>query len=654
MKTTRAIVGAVAAMSLMANAVMAQQAAAGKPGTSSNPVVLKSPDGRLAAAIFASDSGRLSYNLKCGDLTMVMESPLGITVDGSDLGQTVELGKPIYETVNEKYPCQGVKAESINSYKGIKIPVRLTNNSSMWTLEVRAFNDGAAFRYIVPGKGKRHIAGEATAWKLPTNALAWFQTDTDGYEGLFGCHRIGAIENEYIDEENAKQKTQIGFPVTVKFSDGSYGFLSEANVFGYSGMTLLPVAGGTTLQGVFLNDKNGWDMDGDITSPWRVTALTPDLNGLVNSDIINNLCPPPDPSLFPDGIKTKWIKPGRCVWSWWAFDDPGTQWDKQKWFVDMAVKMNCQYYLVDAGWENKKFGWMENGKDSWAKLTELCSYAAEKGVEILVWRSYQDCGQGPGLWDKEKRREFFDNLKKAGCKGSKIDYMTSESHEMLAFYEDCARLSAERQLLINFHGAYKPTGEVRTWPNAITREGIRGLEYNKWASTPPSHYANLPFTRLLVGAGDFTPTIFQTNFLTETTFALQMASAVIFTSPLLCWADKPELYLESPAIDIIRSLPTVWDETRVLKGSEIGKLAVFARRSGSEWYVGIINGETTAKTYTLDLSFLGSDDYKAVYCRDQDGQPDALQVEKNIPVGHSTKVEVKLNAGGGFVARFTK
>jgi alpha-glucosidase len=208
--------------------------------------------------------------------------------------------------------------------------------------------------------------------------------------------------------------------------------------------------------------------------------------------------------------------------------------------------------------------------------------------------------------------------------------------------------------MINFHGANKPAGEARTWPNEITREGIMGLEHNKWSVLKPSHYSVLLFTRMLAGHGDFTPTTFQPKFFKGTTASLQLAMAVAHTSPILCWADKPEVYLAHPTLELVQTVPAVWDETRVLKGSKIGDLAVLARRSGKDWWVGILNGSADkARKYKLDLSFLGDGEYSAVYCRDKTGSPADVIIEKTKAKA-STTLDINMAPGGGFVARFVK
>ena len=616
-------------------------------------VEFKSPNGKVVAKVRVGKGGRLTCSLDRGGAAVLGASPMGVTVDKTDLGAGVTLGKPTASSIDETYPWRGVKSRAVNACNTFALPITHTASKLTWTLEARLFDDGLAYRYVIPGKGERKVAAEATAWMLPKDSHVWYQPNTSSYEGSYNRKAPADIPLT----RTWRKKTYpaaMGPPITIELADGTHAAITEADVQGYSGMTIKPT-GGCLVQAVFQDDAEGWTMTGKIETPWRVVMTGPGLNDLVNCDIVHNVCPPPDAKLFPKGVNTDWIKPGRCLWQWWAYNDPGTQWAKQKWFVDQAAKLKCHYYLVDAGWENPKFGWVDpKTKNSWARMKELVDYAAAKGVGILVWRTWRTNVQGPGLKTPESRKEFFANCRKYGVKGAKVDYMNNESKSMLDFYFDCTRRAAEHKIMINFHGANKPAGEPRTWPNEVTREGIKGLEHNKWSALPPSHYTVLLFTRLLAGHGDFTPTTFQPKFLKGTTASLQLAMAVAHTSPILCWADKPEVYLAHPTLELVQTVPAVWDETRVLTGSKIGQLAVFARRNGTDWWVGIINGSADkARKYKLDLSFLGDGEYSAVYCRDKTGAPVEAIIEKT-KARASAKLDINMAPGGGFVARFVK
>ena len=198
------------------------------------------------------------------------------------------------------------------------------------------------------------------------------------------------------------------------------------------------------------------------------------------------------------------MRPGKAPCTWMVFGNDGAQWDRQKWFVDVSAATGCEYLLVDAGWRTERWGWLKDGGDLWARAAELCRYAAERNVGIVLWHAYPEGrDDGPGLTTVEAREELFRNCQKAGVKGVKIDFFNSESKAVIEAYEDLLRRAAKYQLMINFHGANKPTGEARTWPNEITREGIREQEYVLWDTLPLAHYGALPFTRMAGGPRRF-------------------------------------------------------------------------------------------------------------------------------------------------------
>jgi hypothetical protein len=545
------------------------------------------------------------------------------------------------------FPWRGNKTQATNLCQASEIPMR-SHAGGEWTFEVRVFNDGVGFRYRVPGTGPRRVQGEATCWQLPRESTIWFQTDTDDYEGVYQSSRTDQVP---LEEEVRLKKRPIhlGPPVTVAFADGGFGLLSEAALYGYSGLTFKP-EGGAKFQAAFEDDPGGWSHDGPIISPWRVIVLSHDLNGLVNSDVMPALCEPPDAKLFPEGINAEWLRPGKAPCTWMVFGNDGAQWHRQKWFVDLSAAIGCEYLLVDAGWRTERWGWLKDGGDLWGRAAELCRYAAERNVGIVLWHAYPEGrDDGPGLTAVEARDELFRNCQKAGVKGVKIDFFNSESKAVIEAYEDLLRRSAKYKLMINFHGANKPTGEARTWPHEITREGIREQEYVLWGSLPLAHYGALPFTRMAVGHADFLPGYVQPRFLKNTTRIFQMASVIVFSSPFLCWPDNPEAYLNSPLLQFVRTVPTTWDETRVLPGSVIGDTVIMARRKGAEWRVAVLNCQSAPRGLDLDLSPLNLPGKELTLYRDG---PDsaACQIEAGLQPPPDGKLSISLKPGGGFIA----
>lgn len=622
------------------------------PAQAATEIELWNSNKTVCFKLAVNQDGELIYSVDSDQKTRIAESRLGITVEGVDLGAKVRLGNPRTWTISETFVWRGNKSVATNSCVAAEIPIHCKASGLERRLDVRVFEDGVGFRYNLPGSGTRRIGGEATSWQLPVNSIVWFQTDTTNYEGIYQSSRANGIpletEVQKKGEPKKTERTYLGPPVTITFEDGTYGLISEAALYDYSGMSLQPL-GGAKLRAVFQDDPGGWSHDGSIRSPWRVIVLSPDLNALVNNDVIASLCDPPDPQLFPQGMNTDWIRPGKAPCTWMVYGNSGAKWHRQKWFVDMAAATGCEYLLVDAGWRTEEWGWLSDGGDPWSRAAELCDYAAQRNVGIILWHAYPEGrDDGPGLTTIESREEFFQQCHKAGVKGVKIDFFDSESKATIEAYEDLLRRSAKYQLLINFHGANKPTGEPRTWPHEITREAIREQEYLLWDSLPLQHYGALPFTRLVVGHGDFLAGYVQPRFLRNTSVVFQMAASIVMTSPFLCWPDNPEAYLNSPLLQFVRTVPVTWDETRVLPGSVIGETVALARRKGEEWYLTVLNCRPEPHNIELDLSWLDPIGKELVLYRD--GSSREFCEISAIPVPEKKKIRTQLESGGGFIA----
>lgn len=608
---------------------------------------LAGPDGKVRIRLSVDADGHLCHAAAYEGQVRLEPAPAGVILDGVDLGAGVHLGAPAVCEVSETFPRRGPKRIGVNRCRKYEVPVRSAGGVE-WTLEVRVFDDGAAFRYRVPGTGSRRVNGESTGWAFPRNSTLWFQTDTVNYEGVY---RSAPADRVPLEQEvkRTRRPVFLGPPVTAVYADGGYGLVTEASLFGYSGLTLRPEGEGR-FRAAFEDDREGWVMEGPLRSPWRVVVLARDLNGLVNSDLILALGDPPDPALFPEGSEAPWIRAGKAPCTWMVFGNDGAQWDRQRWFVDTASAMGCEYLLVDAGWRTERWGWMKGGEDVWARAAELCRYAAERGVGIVLWHAFPTGrNDGPGLVSVEAREEFFRRCREAGVKGVKIDFFDSESHATVEACEDLLRRAARHRLMVNLHGVYKPTGEERTWPNEITREGIREQEYVLWGSLPLAHYGALPFTRMAAGHADFLPGYVRRSYLKNTTSVFQMASVVVFSSPFLCWPDHPQAYLDSPWLPFVRSVPVEWDETRVLPGSAIGDTVLMARRRDQAWYVAALNCRPEPRRIDLDLSWIEAAGTEWTIYRDGVEDPAAVQIDAGLGPPPGGRVSAEMKAGGGLL-----
>jgi len=602
-------------------------------------VIVGSPDSSVEFRLSLSGTA-IEYAVTLNNKPLIMPSPLGITVDGVSLSEGAAIGKVDRYEVDESYPWHGGRSTAVDRCNGVKIAVTQRASGTAYTLEIRAYDNGIAFRHIVPGEGRR-VPDEATMFRPASGSRVWVHDLEDHYESVHKGKSLASIA----------LGAWVAPPLTFRLPDGGgYGSITEGGLSNYSGMALqgdgeggfharlghaVPASWPFRLR--FKQDVERLThpaaVTGTITTPWRVVMAAADLNALVNCDIVHNVAPPPDPKYFPDGIKTAWIKPGRSLWSY--LDGGNNTIEGMKQFSKLAAELGFEYNLLEGFWSR----WPE------ADLKELVDYSRKLGVGILIWRSRRD------LADEKNMREMFEMCRRAGVAGVKIDFFDHEHKEVIDLYETVLRTAAECKLIVDFHGANKPTGQERTWPNELGLEGIRGLEMG-----PPyaQHDVTLPFTRMLAGLADYTPTHFGRK-LADTTWAHQVANAIILPAPLLVYAAHPANLLANPAADVVKDIPSVWDETVVLPVSEIGEVAAFARRSGDTWFLAISNGPN-ARTVEVGLSFLEGAEgrrpttYRATLVRDAT-EAAAVKIEDRT-VTRSDSLFIDLRSGGGFVGRF--
>ena len=435
---------------------------------------------------------------------------------------------------------------------------------------------------------------------LPAGTTVWFH-DLDG-------HYEAAYEQKEIADVKAGQWA--GPPLTFQLPNGAgYGSITEANLVNYAGMALEADGRRGWIVGLGHRQPLNYPYElrygreegkrlgkpaaitGTITTPWRVVIAGRDLNTLVNSDILPNLCPPADEALFPSGMNTDWVAPGLAVWdyvdrNYAPRSEPGRprprsgesrsndrdRFEHMKNFSRMGGQIGAKYHIL----EGFAYGWSDD------EIREFVDYSTEQGVRTLFWRHSRQ------LRTPEEREEFFSRLQRLGVAGAKIDFIDHEAKEGVDLYEDLLADAARHQLVIDFHGANKPTGRLRTWPNDMLREAVRGMESSSLQERA-RHEAILPFTRYLAGPCDYTTMIF-TERRRDSSWAHQIACLATFHSPMLTIAAHPQSVLDNPAVDVIKSIPAVWDETIVLPDSRIGELSIFARRKGDMWMLAVMCG----------------------------------------------------------------
>ncbi|HEY4417008.1 MAG TPA: glycoside hydrolase family 97 catalytic domain-containing protein [Verrucomicrobiae bacterium] len=591
---------------------------AGTTVAASNELKLKSPDGKIRVTIHSGD--HLTYDVVFHHEHVVSGSTLGISVDGQDLGAPATFdGTPESCEINEQYPIMGGHDTATNHCLSSVIPLRSGNTK--WQLAVKVFNDGVAYRYEIPGANTQHIDGESSSWNVPAGSRYWWQNAANtSYESKFETSVVG----------QSPAGREIMAPTTVQLpSHTGYAMLTEANLVNYSDMSLRLDASNSFLA-FFRNSPHGWNNEGGIISPWRVTLLAPDLNVLVNSDLIKNLCPPPSPEL----AHATWIHPGRSAWGWLSCYC-GPKVEEQHAWVDNTKALGWEYYLIDDGWKK----WNGGGTNAWNALAEIVQYAKGKGVDIWLW---VNAGE---VFHPQDRLAYFQKAKSLGVVGLKIDFPKPANPVWVNWYEDCLKDAADAQLMVDFHGAIKPTGRERTWPNEVNREAVAGREQGK---NPALHDTTLPFVRYVQGHADYTPTLFMPERLDGSSFAHELAMAIVYTAPFLCLGDNPEHYINSEARDVLQALPATWDETIVLPQSEIGQLAAFARRSGNQWFIGVINDQVPRQE-KIKLSFLGKGGYRLVELADNAERNDAFARTVKTVTRKDT-LTFSLRKDGGYTA----
>lgn len=603
-------------------------------------IQVASPDGKVRFNLLPN-AERLTFAVALENATAIDPSPIVMNVDGYDLSAGVVLNGDERYDGKESYAWSGVRGTAVSHYQGARVSLTNDLTSVAYTLEIRVFNDGVAFRHVIPGGiAASRVPDEYSTFNIPAGSTVW-------YAGMEGHYEAPYLKK---DSSAVEPGEWAGPPLTFKLpQNAGYASITEANLVNYSGMGLESNGRGGWVIGLGHRQPLNYPFElrygreegkrlgkaaaitGEITTPWRVVMTGRDLNALATSTILPNLCPPPDPALFPEGINTSWVKPGRAVWRY--VDGGPTGVEGMKTFSRMAGQLGFEHHVIEGVW----------AKWTMDERRDVVNYSRQQGVGVWFWRHTNQ------LRTPEAREEFFKMLRDLGVTGAKLDFFDHEAKETIDLYEVLLRKAAEYQILLVFHGSNKPTGRERTWPNELVRESIRGMESSGMMERA-RHQTIVPFTRYLAGPADYTTMIF-TDRRRDSSVAHQIASLAVYASPLLTIAANPESILASPAVDVIKSIPSTWDETIVLPSSEIGELAVYARRKGSTWFLAVMGGPG-AKTIRVPLSFLGAGQYRSTLVRDDAPDGSTVKVESAT---HTQKdvIALELRPGGGFVGRFS-
>jgi alpha-glucosidase len=633
------------------------------------PVQVKSPNGQIALILSDAPKSQtteaagndIRYSVEFHGKRLMDAGVLGLKLEGQPtLGPGMRRVNVRASERDETYTIPVGKTSTVRDHCNSTLVDFEDASGRRLSIDVRVYDDGIAFRYIVPAQpnlSKVRIEHELTEFSFAKDATLYplvldgFQSS---YEDDYQMRPVSGIHHDWL----------VALPLLAEVPGTGWVAVTEADIENYAGMYLRKAKVRFALQAELSTrlDKPGIAVDADapVTTPWRVLMIGDEPGRLIESNIVLNLNPP---SKIAD---TSWIRPGKSAWDWWSGEaapsmsiKPGMNTATMKHYIDFASQSGFAYMLIDAGWAlaNRK------APDDYAAVAditkidpnvdmpELLRYAKEKNVRIWLWSHWTSV-------DKYMD-QAFPLFEKWGVAGVKIDFMNRDDQQMVAWYRHVAELAAQHHLMLDFHGAFKPDGLRRTWPNVMTREGVMGKEYLKWsARTSPVHNTTLPFTRMLAGPMDYTPGAFgnvtrgefvprDKEPMAPNTRAHELALYVVLESPLQMVSDFPEHYAGQHDFEFIKQVPTTWDEVRVIAGRPMENITI-ARRSGKDWYVGSITN-WDARTVKVPLDFLGEGKYVAeIYSDAADAGTNATHTEfSKQEVDRGTVLDVKMAAGGG-------
>lgn len=617
--------------------------------------VIKSPGQKLVVNIEVG--GQITYRLDFGSIKILDPSTISFVFNQEPpLGENMIVEKTETATFDETWKPVLKRFETIrNHYNFLRIFLQeSTFPKRRMILEFRVFDDGFAFRTEFPAQfGTREsvMTDELTHFNFSGDFTCWavnYGSYTTSQEKEFFKRKISGITQEMV----------IGLPMSFKADEHCYASITEADLENYAGM-YLKTRGNSQNNSLrtALSPRKGQPENGDkvvfktlFKTPWRVIMVGETPGRLVESEIIQNLN---DPCAIED---PSWIKPGISAWDHWWSGEVKMEQPVILEYIGLAASMGWPYMLIDWQW----YGPFNQPQADITKVApqlnmpEILEYAKKKNVKCWLWLYNTDVDRG----DFDKACALY---KSWGIAGVKIDFMDSDDQEMVNWYHRIIKTTAKHQLMVDFHGAYKPTGETRTYPNNVTREGVMGNEYNKWSlRVTPEHLCTLPFTRMLAGPMDFTPGGFLNRnpdkFLNGTpanvlgTRANTLSQFVIYDSPFLVACDHPKNYYGQVGEDFLKRVKSVWDGTRVLNGA-IGEYITMARRDGQTWFIGAMTN-SEKRELQIPLDFLGAGNYKMISFSDSEQTLENAEVavrEETI-VKNSDSVKINMMPGGGFAA----
>ena len=633
---------------------------------------LTSPDGVLSAAVEVG--ANIRYSVALGGETLLAPSAVSMRFgDGTVYGAGEKVRRETRRSVDQFIDSPVYKKSRVRDRFN-----EMTLSFKTFDLIFRAYDDGVAYRFVRRTAGPFTVLSEQAEFRFPGDRMAYVPYVRD--EGTFESQFENSFENTYVHIPlSGWNPERLAFlPLVVEAPGGAKVLVTESDLLDYPGMYLHGADGSPVLNGVFAPYpdeivQGGHNMlqgrvrsrkdyiaagNGPTSFPWRTVIVAAGDRELLDNDMVWRLGTPPQGDF-------SWVRPGKVAWDWWNDWNlygvdfrAGINNDTYKYYIDFAAAQGIEYVILDEGWAvNRQADLMQVIPE--IDLPMLAAYAEEKGVGLILWAGYW-------AFDRDMER-VCEHYSKMGIKGFKIDFMDRDDQMVVDFYRRAAETCAKYGLMADFHGAFKPSGLNRTWPNVINFEGVNGLEQLKWADASNdqvTYDVTIPFIRMVAGPMDYTQGAMRnatrgnyrpvnSEAMSQGTRCHQLAEYVVFESPLNMLCDSPSNYLqEAESTRFITGVPTVWDETVALDG-RIGEYAAIARRKGDTWYVGVLNG-WTARDMELDLDFLTAGSWTMEAFRDGINADRAARDYKReeTPAPADGKVRFHMAPGGGWTAVF--
>jgi len=633
---------------------------------------LHSPSGDLTVEVSAGKQA--TWSVSVAGTRILEPSELALTLsDGTVFGRDMRVKKVSRRSVSRVVtPVIYRQASVPEAYNELSL------RCNGYTILFRAYDGGAAYRFVADREEPFIVTGETAAFRFGEDCAGFIPYTRKRQENL-ECQFGTSFESLYSEIRiSAWEKGRLAFlPVTLEAPKGMKVCITESDLLHYPGMYLSNEDGDTALEAVFapypkeivqgghnrlqgiVTEREDFiaKAEGDEAFPWRIVIVAQEDKDLLTCDIPWLLGREPDPE-----CDFSWVRPGKVAWDWWnAWNlygvdfEAGVNNDTYKYYIDFAAKNGIEYVILDEGWAvNKQADLFQVVPE--INLPKLCRYAEKKGVGLILWAGY---------WAFEKDMErACREYAEMGIKGFKVDFMDRDDQPMVDFYRRAAETAARYHLIVDFHGAFKPAGLMRTFPNVVNFEGVYGLENAKGAKDwidLVKYEVTIPFVRLVAGPADYTQGAMrnatQSNFrfvsseaMSQGTRCRQLAEYVLFDAPLTMLCDSPSNYMkEAECLHFIANIPTVWDETRALEGAA-GEYVAMARRKGDTWYVGAIT-DWNERELTLDLSFVTGVPQIEIFRDGANAHRAARDYKREwIPFPEDGKVTLQMAPGGGWAA----